>query len=260
MLVTRRPSRPVRELTDLGLMQHIVPEFLDLREPPGARGRHKDAFEHTLMVLDRAPPVLTIRWAALLHDIAKPRVMSVTNDEVHFYGHELVGKRMARRILNRLKFDRATVERVSAIVELSGRINSYEGEWTDGAVRRLIRDAGDGLEDLLMLSRSDVTSRREERVRAAERRVDDLRARCQRLQEEEDVARMRPPIDGNELMALFGRGPGPWIRPIKERLLSMVLDGELAPDDKEGATAIARAMIAEEEPAVSEGEAPTPVR
>jgi poly(A) polymerase len=184
-----------------------------------------------------------VRWGALLHDIAKPRVMSVTDDEVHFYGHETVGERMTRRILNRLKFDRATVDRVSAIVALSGRINSYEGEWTDGAVRRLIREAGDALDDLLMLSRSDVTSRREERVRAAELKVDDLRERALRLQAEEDVSRIRPPIDGNELMELFARPPGPWIRPIKEHLLSLVLDGELAPDDKERAIAIARAMV-----------------
>jgi poly(A) polymerase len=243
MLVTKRPSRPVRQLCDLGLMRHIVPEFLDLREPAKIRARHKDAFEHTLMVLDRAPPILTVRWGALLHDIAKPRVMSVTDDEVHFYGHETVGERMTRRILNRLKFDRATVDRVSAIVALSGRINSYEGEWTDGAVRRLIREAGDALDDLLMLSRSDVTSRREERVRAAELKVDDLRERALRLQAEEDVSRIRPPIDGNELMELFARPPGPWIRPIKEHLLSLVLDGELAPDDKERAIAIARAMV-----------------
>jgi poly(A) polymerase len=250
ILVTHQPSRPVRELCELGLMRHIVPEVLGLRTPPAsdARGgqlRHKDAFEHTLAVLDRAPPVLTVRWGALLHDIAKPRVMSVTDNEVHFYGHEIVGERIARRILTRLKFDRATIERVAKLVALSGRVNSYEGDWTDGAVRRFVREAGDALEDLFLLSRSDVTSRRVERVRAAERRVDELRERCERLQANEDLAQIRPPLDGNELMAMFGRGPGPWIRPIKERLLEMVLDGELAPNDKERAAEIARAMMAE---------------
>ena len=98
-----------------------------------------------------------------------------------------------------------------------------------------------------MLSRADVTSRRPERVRAAERRVDDLRERCERLQAEADIAEIRPPLDGIELMEMFGRGPGPWIRPIKERLLAMVLDGELGPDDKEGAAEIARAVMAEQE-------------
>ncbi|MBM2811675.1 MAG: polynucleotide adenylyltransferase/metal dependent phosphohydrolase, partial [Chloroflexi bacterium] len=237
------PSRPLRQLCDLGLMKFIVPELLDLREPPTRQARHKDTFEHTLQVVDRAPSVLTVRWAALLHDIAKPRVMSINDEEVHFHGHEMVGERMTRRILNRLKMDRATVDRVATTVVLSGRINSYEGEWTDGAVRRLVRDAGDALGDLIMLSRSDVTSRREDRIRAAQRRVDDLIARVERLQTEEDVAKIKPPLDGLELMELFGRGPGPWIRPIKDRLLSMVLDGELAPDDRERATAIARAIV-----------------
>jgi len=224
-------------------MRHIVPEFLDLRSD-NAPGRHKDNFEHTLLVLDRTPPVLTVRWGALLHDIAKPRVMSIEDHEVHFYGHEIVGVRMARKILNRLKLDRGTIDRVCKLVALSGRINSYEGDWTDGAVRRFIREAGDALEDMFMLSRSDVTSRREERVRAAERRVEELRERCERLQEEEDVAKIKPPLDGNDLMQMFGRPPGPWIRPIKERLLTMVLDGDLGTDDRERAAEIAREMMA----------------
>lgn len=246
ILLSPRPSLPVRQLCDLGLMRHIVPELLEQREPRPTRGRHKDMFEHTLMVLDRSAAVLTVRWGALLHDIAKPRVMTVSDGEVHFHGHEVVGERMARRILHRLRFDRATVDRVGKLVVLSGRVNSYEGDWTDGAVRRFIREAGDALEDLFKLSRSDVTSQRQERVAAAHRRVDDLQERCARLQAEEDIARIKPPLDGNDLMEMFGRGPGPWIRPVKERLLSLVLDGELAADDKETAAAIAREMLAAE--------------
>ena len=244
ILLSPRPSRPVRQLADVGLMRYIVPEFLDLREPRRERARHKDVFEHTLMVLDRTPPVLTVRWGALLHDIAKPRVMSVVDEEVHFYGHEVVGERLARRILQRLKYDRATIDRVTTLVLMSGRINSYEGEWTDGAVRRLARESGDALYDLFMLSRSDVTSRFAERVRAAEKRVDDLQTRYEQLQAEDDIARIRPPLDGNELMEMFGRAPGPWIRPIKDHLLTMVIDGELKPDDKERAAEIAREVLA----------------
>jgi poly(A) polymerase len=261
-LLTDRPGRAIRALADLGLMRHFLPEFLDLRAPaqaaaphgagPYARQpRYKDIFEHTLMVVDRAPPVLNVRLGALLHDIGKPKTMSMTDEEVHFYGHEAAGERMARRILTRMRFDRETVERVGLIISLSGRINAYEGDWTDGAVRRVVREAGDALDELLMLSRSDVTSRREERVRAAERRVDDLRARIEQLQAEEDIARIRPPLDGNDLMAMFDRPPGPWIRPIKDRLLEMVLDGELASDDRDRAVEIARAMIAEMEPATA---------
>lgn len=253
ILLSLRPSRPISDLCQLGLMRYVVPEFLELSPSPSGLGahetarqpRHKDAFDHTLKVLDRTPPLLTVRWGALLHDIAKPRVMSVADDEVHFYGHEIVGERIARRVLSRLKLDRATIDRVGKIVALSGRVNSYAGDWTDGAVRRFVREAGHALEDLFLLSRSDVTSRRLERVKAAERRVEELRDRCERLQAEADMAQIKPPLDGNELMALFGRGPGPWIRPIKDRLLSMVLDGDLSPDDKERAAEVARAMVAE---------------
>jgi poly(A) polymerase len=178
--------------------------------------------------------------------------MSVVDEEVHFYGHEVVGERLAQRILQRLKYDRATIDRVTTLVLMSGRINSYEGEWTDGAVRRLARESGDALYDLFMLSRSDVTSRFAERVRAAEQRVDDLQARYEQLQAEDDIARIRPPLDGNELMEMFGRAPGPWIRPIKDRLLTMVIDGDLKPDDKERAAEIAREVFAEVEGSGSE--------
>lgn len=247
ILLAHQPGPAVRQLCDLDLMNWIVPEFLDLQKDARGRARHKDNFAHTLAVLDRTPPILTVRWGALLHDIAKPRVMSVVDEEeVHFHGHEQVGRDMATRILRRLKFDRATVDRVGKVVELSGRVNSYSPDWTDGAVRRFVREAGAAFEDLLLLSRADVTSRRVERVRGAEQRVADLQVRCAELEAEADLKRLRPPIDGVELMEVFGRGPGPWIRPIKERLLSMVLDGELAPDDKESAIAIARNMIAGE--------------
>jgi poly(A) polymerase len=256
--MTETPGRGVRALADLGLLRHFLPEFLDLREPEraargagggfaGSRPRYKDIFEHTLMVLDRTPPVLTVRLGALLHDIGKPRTMSMDDQEVHFYGHEAIGERMARRILSRLRLEREMVERVALVISLSGRINAYEGDWTDGAVRRVVREAGDAVEELLMLSRADVTSRREERVRAAERRVDELRARIEQLQAEEDIARIKPPLDGNDLMEMFDRPPGPWIRPIKDRLLEMVLDGELAAEDRERAGEIAREMVAEME-------------
>jgi poly(A) polymerase len=252
ILLFPAPGAAIRQLCELGLMSWIVPEFLDLQKNAEGNARHKDNFAHTLMVVDRAPPVLTVRWAALLHDIAKPRVMSVADDEVHFYGHEQVGRDMATRILRRLKFDRATTERVGKIVELSGRVNSYSADWTDGAVRRFAREAGDALEDLCSLSKADVTSRRPERVRAAEQRVEDLQKRLDELEAETDLARIRPPLDGTDLMKLFNRPPGSqgpwridWIRPIKERLLEMVIDGELAPDDTERAAEVAREILAE---------------
>jgi len=204
--------------------------------------RHKDVFEHTLKVVEGVPADETLRWAALLHDIAKPRTRSIENGEVHFHRHELVGQKMARAILTRLKYPRRLIDDVGRLVELHLRPNSYEPDWTDGAVRRLMREAGASLDDLLLLSRADVTSRRADRRLAADRRVDELRARCQHLQEQADVARLTSPLDGRNLMQMFGRGPGPWIKPIKDRLTELVVEGELGMDDKERAAEIARAL------------------
>ena len=150
---------------------------------------------------------------------------------------------MARDILKRLHFDRDFIESVSRIVRLHMRANAYTSEWTDGAVRRLMLDAGESLADLLNLSNADITSYRVDRVARAEARVSELAERCQHLKEEAERVPLKSPLDGNELMALFGRSPGPWLRPIKDALLSRVIDGELAPDDKEGAEEIARNML-----------------
>lgn len=257
ILTSPRPSRGVRLLCQLGLMRHIVPELLDLQKTRAdSRYRHKDVFEHTMQVLDKPflPPERPIRWAALLHDIAKPRTMSVENGEVRFHGHEVVGEKMARAILGRLRLDRDTIERVARLVLMHQRINSYEGDWTDGAVRRFMREAGDALDDLFLLSLADVTSQRPHKVQAAERRVRELQARCAELRAREDIARLRSPLDGHELMAMFGRPPGPWIKPIKEYLLGLVLDGELAQDDKERAAELARAWVREHEGTMEAGQ------
>ena len=123
------------------------------------------------------------------------------------------------------------------------RANAYTADWTDGAVRRLMLESGDDLPDLLDLSRADITSYRTDKVTRAAARVAELAERCQRLKEEAERVPLKSPLDGNELMEIFGRGPGPWLRPIKDHLLSLVIDGVLAPDDKEEAAKIARAML-----------------
>jgi poly(A) polymerase len=249
ILVSERAGHALRVLCDDGLMAHIIPEILLMRGMRQDTYHHKDVVEHTLQVVDQAPPRLAVRWAALLHDVAKPRTRSVENGQVHFFGHEHVGEKMAKRILTDLKLDRQTIERVSLLVGMHQRANAYEPDWTDGAVRRFMREAGDILDDLLDLSAADVTSRRPEKVRAAAGRVAALRERIMAIRATEEVEKLSSPLDGLELMALAGRGPGPWIKPIKERLLALVLDGALAPDDKDGATAIAREMLAELPPA-----------
>jgi poly(A) polymerase len=155
-----------------------------------------------------------------------------------------VGAVMAREILRRLKFDRAFIDHVTRLVRMHMRANAYNAEWTDGAVRRLMYDAGDALQDLLDLSRADITSYRPERVSRAVARVDDLERRARWLREEAERVPIRSPLDGNDLMKLFDREPGAWIRPIKDHLLNLVIDGALAPDDREAAADEARRMMA----------------
>jgi poly(A) polymerase len=246
ILVEPRAAHGIRLLCDLGLMPSIVPEILEMRGMSQDTFHHKDVFEHTLQVLSNVPAVLHLRWAALLHDVAKPRTRSVDNGEVHFFGHERLGEQMTRRILSSLRYDREMVMCTAKLVGMHLRPNTYEPDWTDGAVRRFMREAGEELADLLALSRADVTSRRTEKRFAAARRVDELQARIDDLRAREDVARLQSPLDGNELMQMFGLGPGPWIRTVKDHLLNLVLDGSLAPDDKATAAEIAQELLQRE--------------
>ena len=246
LLVSGNPAKGLDLLVELGLMAWIVPEVLALRgvsQQPQRAIHTKDVYMHVLRVVERSSPRLGCRWSALLHDIAKPRTRTVEDGKVHFFGHEDVGAYMARDILKRLHFDRDFIESVSKIVRLHMRANAYTADWTDGAVRRLMLESGDDLPDLLDLSRADITSYRTDKVTRAAARVAELAERCQRLKEEAKRVPLKSPLDGNELMEIFGRGPGPWLRPIKDHLLSLVIDGVLTPDDKEEAAKIARAML-----------------
>ncbi|GCE47867.1 poly(A) polymerase [Thermosporothrix hazakensis] len=250
LLLSTHPAKGIELLVESGLMEYIIPEALELRGVSQQQQTRvpasKDVFAHVVRVVERSSPRLVTRWSALLHDIAKPRTKTVEDNKVHFYGHEDLGAHMAREILKRLHFDRDFIDSVSRIVRLHMRANAYTSDWTDGAVRRLMLDAGDDLPDLLDLSRADITSYRVDKVAKAAARVAELGERCQQLKEEAERVPLKSPLDGNELMALFKRGPGPWLRPIKEHLLSLVIDGQLAPDDKEEAARIARAYVASE--------------
>jgi poly(A) polymerase len=251
LLLSSHPAKGIDLLVELGLMEWIIPEVIELRgvsqRPKPGVSASKDVYAHVLRVVERSSSRPVARWSALLHDIAKPRTKTVEDNKVHFFGHEDVGAYMARDILKRLHFDRDFIQRVSLVVRLHMRANAYATDWTDGAVRRLMLDSGDILPDLLDLSRADITSYRVDKVNRAVARVAELAERCQHLKEEAERVPIKSPLDGNELMELFGRGPGPWLRPIKDHLLSLVIDGELAPDDKEGAATIARQLMAEHE-------------
>jgi poly(A) polymerase len=252
LLLSAHPAKGLDLLVELRLMEWIIPEVLALRgvsQQPQRTIQTKDVYAHVLRVVERSSPQLVCRWSALLHDIAKPRTRTVEDGKVHFFGHEDIGAYMARDILKRLHFDRDFIESVSKIVRLHMRANAYTPEWTDGAVRRLMLDAGDDLPGLLDLSRADITSYRADKVSRAAARVTELAERIQRLKEEAERVPLKSPLDGNELMAMFDRGPGPWLRPIKEHLLGLVIDGLLAPDDKEGAAKIARMLIEQQDSA-----------
>jgi poly(A) polymerase len=255
-LVAPDPARALRLLVDSGLMTYIVPEVLALRGVSQRPIHTKDVYEHVLRVVANTPPRPATRWAGLLHDIAKPRTRSVEGGRVHFFGHEEIGAGMTRDILRRLKFDRPFIDRVTRLVRLHMRANAYTPDWTDGAVRRLMLDADRALRDLLDLSRADITSYRQEKVSRAAARVAELEERARRLREEAERVPLKSPLDGNDLMAIFGRGPGPWLRPVKDFLLGLVIDGQLAPDDRATAEAEARRFMAELEGAAGDTEAP----
>lgn len=247
VLASPRPALGLRLLVNLGLMPYIVPEVMELRGVSQRPAHSKDVYDHVLKVVERIPARPAARWAALLHDIAKPRTKTVEHGKVHFFGHEDVGANMARDILRRLRFDRPFIDYVSGLVGMHMRANAYASDWTDGAVRRLMLEAGPSLPDLLDLSRADITSYRPEKVSQAEARVDELGARARWLREEAERVPLKSPLDGNDLMSLFERGPGPWLRPVKDHLLNLVIDGTLAPDDREGALSAARQFLEAQE-------------
>src|SRR6266700_577721 len=171
LLLSPHPARGIDLLTQLGLVEWIVPELLELRgvsQQPQPKALHsKDVYAHVLRVVERSSPRLVTRWSALLHDIAKPRTKSVEDGKVHFFGHEDLGAYMARDILKRLHFDRDFIDSVSRVVRLHMRANAYTAVWMDGAVRRVMLESGDELADLLDLSRADITSYRADKVSRA---------------------------------------------------------------------------------------------
>ncbi len=246
IVLTPHPIVALEAMSRSGLMDRLLPEVDNLRRMPAGDGRHKDIYRHTLIVVARMPADRIGRLAALLHDIGKPATKVIERGSVRFPGHAELGADMARRRLRALKFDRETVEAVTLLVALHLRVNSYETEWTDSAARRLARDAGDQFGRLLDLSRADVTSARREAVDRALRRVDAIEAHVAALRAAED--KPESPIDGVELMALFDRPPGRWVGTIKNHLAALVAAGELAPDDKQRATAIARELMAASDP------------
>jgi poly(A) polymerase len=245
LLVAPAASRALSLAREALVLPYVLPEIVPMAEDTG-EGRHKDIWAHTLRVVTQTPPRLAVRWAALLHDAAKPMTRSIDESgEVHFFGHERLGAGIARRTLRRLKQERALIDRVAQLVELHLRPAGYDESWTDSAVRRLVFESGDLLDDLLDLVAADVTSARAERQRDAARRMQALRDHITRLREQHELDQLQSPLDGNELMEIFQRPPGRWIGELKDQLREMVLDGTLEHGDKTTALNEARRWMAE---------------
>jgi poly(A) polymerase len=209
-------------LTDAGLAAVILPELPALRLEVDEHHHHKDVYEHTLTVVEQAidletgsdgpvpAPDLVLRLAALMHDVGKPPTKRLEpGGGVSFHHHEVVGAKMTKRRLKELRFDRDTVRDVAQLVELHLRFHGYaDAQWSDSAVRRYVTDAGPLLERLHRLTRADVTTRNRRKAERLSFAYDDLESRIAELRAQEELDAVRPDLDGTQIMALLGIGPG----------------------------------------------------
>jgi poly(A) polymerase len=222
LIVAGDPGPALLGLVESGLADRFVPELGRLAMEQDPVHRHKDVLAHTIAVTRKARPGednLRLRLAALFHDIGKPDTRRFEKGGVTFHHHEVVGARMTRDRLRALRYPKEMVDGVSRLVFLHLRPHTLKMGWTDSAVRRYVRDAGDLLEDLNELVRCDVTTANERRARTIERRVDELEARIAELEEKEEIARLRPPINGRDVIEYLGIEPGPMVGDIMDLLL-----------------------------------------
>jgi poly(A) polymerase len=249
LIMGAAPRRGLALFVETGLAGHVLPELPALKLEVDEHHRHKDVYEHSLIVLEQAiamegpadgpkssvpGPDLILRLAALLHDIGKPATRRFENGGggVSFHHHEVVGAKMAARRMKAMRFDRDTIKAVSRLIELHLRFHGYgEGEWTDSAVRRYITDAGPLLPRLHRLTRSDCTTRNVRKARSLSRIYDDLELRIARLLEQEQLDAVRPELDGNEIAQILGIAPGPVLGRAYRYLLSVRMDqGPIGPE------------------------------
>jgi poly(A) polymerase len=239
LMLTPDPAPGIDVLVQTLVADEVLPEVSRLRMEADEHHRHKDVYQHSLTVLRQAIELeprygldgdLTVRLAALLHDIGKPKTRSLLLDgRVAFHHHEVVGAKMARRRLTALRFPNDVIRDVSRLVELHLRFHGYgEGEWTDSAVRRYVRDAGPLLSRLHVLTRADCTTRNRAKAARLARGYDGLEQRIAELSEQEELARIRPELDGNEIMRILGIRPGPTVGRAYDFLLELrIAEGEL---------------------------------
>jgi len=244
------PRAGLAILVDSGLADHVLPELPRLRLEIDEHHRHKDVYEHTLTVLEQAmaledgpegpvpSPDFVLRFAALMHDVGKPRTRRFEpGGGVSFHHHEVVGAKLTRKRMQALRFSTDETDAVVELVALHLRFHGYGGgEWTDAAVRRYVRDAGPLLDRLHKLTRADCTTRNRRKAAALAATYDHLEARIARLSEEEELAAIRPDLDGTEIMRILGIPPGPLVGRAYRHLLELRLDrGPMPPEEAEAA-------------------------
>ena len=217
LILGENPTAGLELMVDTGLADRFFPEIPGMQMTQDEHMQHKDVYAHSLQVMRQAidleddGPDLVLRWAALLHDIGKPATRaSKPGGGVTFYHHEVVGAKMARKRFRTLKYPKHFIEDVGHLIFLHQRFHGYgESQWTDSAVRRYVTDAGDQLERLHKLVRADCTTRNKRKAQRLQRIYDDLENRIEELAAQEDLAKIRPDLDGNQIMQLLDLKPGP---------------------------------------------------
>ncbi|WP_371682642.1 CCA tRNA nucleotidyltransferase [Aeromicrobium sp. A1-2] len=253
LLCGAHPVEGLRLLVGTGLAEQMLPELPALILERDEHHRHKDVYEHSLIVLEQAmalegrlesSPDLVIRLAALLHDIGKPKTRRfVEGGVVTFHHHDVVGAKLVRKRMRALRYSNDVIDQVAKLVELHLRFHGYgSGEWTDSAVRRYVRDAGDQLERLHILTRADSTTRNQKKALRLQRTYDELEARIAVLAEQEELGSIRPDLDGAQIMQILGISPGPEVGEAYRFLLDLRMDR--GPLDEADATEALRSFWA----------------
>ena len=237
LMVTPSPSAGLWFCVDTGLADHFLPELSSMRLEQDPIHRHKDVLTHTLAVVENVRPLAELRQghppfdfrrtrlAALFHDVGKPRTKAIEpNRGVTFHHHDAVGARMTRKRLQALRYSNADTDAITELVALHLRFHTYQMGWSDSAVRRYVRDAGELLHELNVLTRCDCTTRNERKALQLSRRMDELEVRIAELAEQEAMDALRPELDGVEVMRILGIAPGRAVGEAMAFLLDLRLD------------------------------------